>query len=121
MKIAIIGSRGVGSYYGGIERMLDQVCPRLLSLGHTIDVYGRHGDTCDTIPGLRSMPMRSFGGKHLENLSRSTLAALRAAGRYDVLHFHAIGPGLLSAFTRMVGQPAVVTVHALDYRRTKSA
>ena len=33
MRIAMIGSRGIGSGYGGIERVLDDLCPHLVELG----------------------------------------------------------------------------------------
>jgi glycosyltransferase involved in cell wall biosynthesis len=54
-----------------------------------------------------------------ETLSRSLISIVRAVGRYDVVHFHATGPGGLSWITRALGQPSVVTFHALDQRREK--
>src|SRR4051812_33402409 len=94
VDIAMIGSRGITSNYGGIEKVLDEVCPRLGRLGHKVDVYSATGVRFEA-GNLRSIPVKSFGGKHLENISRSALATLRALGRYDVIHFHAIGPGVL--------------------------
>jgi glycosyltransferase involved in cell wall biosynthesis len=119
MRIAMIGTRGLGTYYGGIERCLDELCPRLAAMGHEVDVYAQLDSPASTVPGMRNLPTRSFGGKHLSNISRSVVATSRAAGRYDVLHFHATGPGILSAVTRVAGQPSVVTVHALDQQREK--
>ena len=117
LRIAIIGSRGLGSHYGGIETMLDGLCPELARLGHRIDVYGRTAMTASQ--GVRAIRVAAPAGKHAENLARSTHALLRAMGRYDVIHFQAIGPGILSAATRLCGQPSLVTVHGLDHRRAK--
>lgn len=119
MRIAMIGTRGLGTYYGGIERCLDELCPRLAAMGHEVDIYAQLDSPTSALPGVRNLPTRSFGGKHLSNLSRSMLATARAMRRYDVLHFHATGPGILSAATRIGGQPSVVTVHALDQQREK--
>ena len=118
MRIAMIGSRGITSNYGGIEKVLDEVCPRLVNLGHSVDVYSR-ADIRFENGELRSIPVKSFGGKHFENITRSALATAKAVGRYDIIHFHAIGPGMLSLLTTGLGQKSVVTIHGLDWRRAK--
>ncbi len=119
LRIAMIGSRGVGSHYGGIERMLDGLCPELAALGHNVDVYSRTDVDFRNGGGVRAVRVPALPGKHLENISRSTLALCRAMGRYDVVHFHAIGPGILSTATRLFGQKSLVTIHGLDHQRAK--
>ncbi len=119
LRIAMIGSRGVGSHYGGIERMLDALCPELAALGHSVDVYSRPDVVFDNFPGVTAIRTRALVGKHLENISRSLHALVRAMGRYDVVHFHAIGPGILSTATRLFGQKSLVTIHGLDHQRAK--
>jgi glycosyltransferase involved in cell wall biosynthesis len=115
----MIGSRGVGSYYGGIERVLDELCPRLATLGHEIDVYSRVDVSFQDHGGVRAIRTPGIGGKHLENISRSVFSSWRAIGQYDLIHFHAIGPGILSAMTRLSGQKSLVTIHGLDQKRDK--
>jgi len=119
MKIAMIGSRGLGSNYGGIERCLDELCPRLAALGHSVDVFSQVAAPAGLPDGLRSIHVPTIGGKHFANLSRSAIATLLAARRYDVVHFHATGPGILTCLTSPIGQASVVTVHALDQQRQK--
>jgi glycosyltransferase involved in cell wall biosynthesis len=124
LRIAMIGSRGVGSHYGGIERMLDALCPELAARGHDVDVFGRINVTFDDIvlPGggsVRAVRTAAVGGKHGENLSRSVHALWLAMRRYDVVHFHAIGPGILSTATRLFRQKSLVTIHGLDHQRAK--
>ena len=89
-----------------------------MRLGHKVDVYSATGVRFEA-GNLRSIPVKSFGGKHLENISRSALATLHALGHYDVIHFHAIGPGVLSLLTATLRQKSAVTIHGLDWRRAK--
>jgi glycosyltransferase involved in cell wall biosynthesis len=124
LRIAMIGSRGVGSHYGGVERMLDSLCPQLAALGHQVDVFGRGNVAFDDIRlpgggGVRAVRTAALRGKHGENITRSAHAVWRAVGQYDVIHFHAIGPGILSTVTRLCGQKSLVTIHGLDHQRAK--
>lgn len=119
MKIAMIGSRGLGTSYGGIERVLDALCPELVALGHTVDVFAATSSAESSLAGLNVVKVPCLGGKHAETISRSVVACARAMGRYDVVHLHAIGPGILSAATRLFRQPTVATIHGLDQRRDK--
>ena len=119
MRIAMIGSRGLGSSYGGIERVLNELCPRLADLGHSIDVYSRPDvEFCDR-PGLRAIPIPLFGAKYFETISRSAIALAQAMGKYDLIHFHAVGPGILTLATHLFGQKSLVTIHGLDHERDK--
>ncbi len=115
----MIGSRGLGSNYGGIERVLDQLSPRLAGLGYQIDVYSSMDVAFRDGDGVRAIPTPAIEGKHFETLTRSMNSLVRATGRYDLIHFHAIGPGMLSAVTRLLGQKSVVTIHGLDHKRDK--
>jgi glycosyltransferase involved in cell wall biosynthesis len=119
MKIAMIGSRGLGTSYGGIERVLDAVCPELVALGHTVHVFAASGSATSEVANLEVIKVPCIEGKHTETISRSVMSLSRAIGHYDVIHFHAIGPGVLSAATWLLRQPAVVTIHGLDQRRDK--
>jgi glycosyltransferase involved in cell wall biosynthesis len=119
MRIAMIGSRGLGSSYGGIERVLSELCPRLAHFGNDVDVYSRLDVAFADRPGLRAIPTPSFGGKHFETISRSIISLARAMGKYDLIHFHAVGPGILTPATRLFGQKTLVTIHGLDHERDK--
>jgi glycosyltransferase involved in cell wall biosynthesis len=53
-------------------------------------------------------------------ISYASLATLDACmGRYDIVHFHALGPATLSFFPRLAGAKTVVTVHGLDWDHGK--
>ena len=39
--------------------------------------------------------------------------------KYDILHFHAIGPSAMLFFPHFLGKKTVATVHGLDWQRDK--
>ncbi len=122
MKIAHIGSRGFPGFQAGVEKSLEEICPRLADRGHEVTLYcSDHVTTAEPLYKhtiLQRVP--SFPTKHLETLSRVTLAAWDAAFRnFDIVHFHSIGPALLSWLTRVNKCKTVVTVHGLDWQRSK--
>ncbi|WP_431858572.1 glycosyltransferase family 4 protein [Azospirillum sp.] len=122
MKIAIIGSRGMHASYGGIERVLCELCPRLAALGHEVHVFSEAGCPLPDkpAPGVHIVKVRGLPGKYTETLSRSALSlAIALTQRFDVINLVAIGPGALSFIPRLAGKPTVVSVHGLDWRRDK--
>lgn len=122
MKIAMIGSRGFPGFNAGVEKSLEEVCPRLAAKGHEVTLYcSADVSTSETYykqTYLRRMP--AIPTKHLETLSRTMLSAFDALSKnYDIVHFHSIGPALLSWMTRFHSCKTVVTVHGLDWQRAK--
>ncbi len=119
MRIAVIGSRGLASEYSGIESMLRELCPRLVDRGHAVTVFGERC-AVTTFQGASLEAVPSIGGKYGETLSRSLLATLRALrAEFDVIHFHDAAPALFGPLARAWGQPTVLTLHSLDWRRDK--
>jgi glycosyltransferase involved in cell wall biosynthesis len=127
MKIAVIGVKGLPARQGGIERACQELYPRLVQLGHSVDLFARPSYTKKggfspfeyqgiRIIGLPAIPLRGFDA--LFCAAFGTLLAL--FGDYDVIHFHALGPALFSWLPRFLS-PAkvVVTCHGLDWQRAK--
>jgi len=122
MKIAFIGSRGFPGFNAGVEKSLEELCPRLAERGHEITLYCSKqvttSEDCYKQTWLKRMP--AIPTKHLETLSRTVLSAFHALfGRYDIIHFHSIGPALVSWISRFCKSKIVVTVHGLDWQRAK--
>ena len=123
IRVAVIGSRGMPGVPGGIERHVEELCPRLARLGVDVTVYARREyvpHDC-VIEGVTVVALPSFGGRHGEALSHTALSLLHASrGHFDLLHMHAIGPGVLLPLARLLGlRPAVLTFHSFDYKRSK--
>lgn len=122
MKIAHIGSRGFPGFQAGVEKSLEEICPRLAARGHEVTLYcSDHVTTAEPVfkhTILKRMP--SVPTKHFETLSRVTVSAWDALFQnYDIVHFHSIGPALMSWLTRPARCKTVVTVHGLDWQRAK--
>jgi glycosyltransferase involved in cell wall biosynthesis len=120
----MIGGRGMANIDGGVERAVACLSRELVALGQDVTVYSRspYSDGLDSvIDGVKQIPLPCLQTKHLEALTHSTLATLHATPpkRYDVLHFHAVGPAMFSVLPRLIGRPTIATVHALDYKRDK--
>ena len=68
---------------------------------------------------VRYLP--AVGSKHLEAISNAVLASGSAlGGDFDVVHYHAVGPGTAATLPRVLSdKPVVLTVHGLDGEREK--
>ena len=124
LRIAMIGVRGVPATFGGIERHVEELGARLAARGHDITVFCRSnygGAGSGSHRGMRLASRPTVGTKHLDAIAHSGLATVEAmAASYDVLHYHAIGPGMLAVLPRYLGRARVVlTVHGRDDERAK--
>jgi glycosyltransferase involved in cell wall biosynthesis len=127
MKIAVIGVKGLPAGQGGIERACQELYPRLVKLGHSVDLFARPSYTKKggfsrfdyqgvRIIGLPAIAIRGFDAFFCAAFG--TLMAL--FGNYDVIHFHALGPALFSWLPRLfTSTKVVVTCHGLDWQRAK--
>lgn len=127
LRIAMIGLRGIPAMAGGVERHVEEQAVRLAARGHEVTAFCRpgyadaatHGAT--SYRGVRLATLPTVPVRGGEALVHSALGALAASGhRYDVAHFHAVGPGLFTPLTRTFSHCAIVqTIHGLDDQRAK--
>ncbi len=102
-----------------------ELAARLVPEGFAVDIYSRphysdaNGPTSCEGLGVRRLP--SIPTKHLDAISHTVLASFDCLRRdYDIVHYHALGPGLLAALPRWFGGArTVTTVHGLDWQREK--
>ena len=106
MRVAVIGSRGMPGVPGGIERHVEELYPRLAALGVDVTVYARREyvpEDC-VVEGSTSSRCRPIGGRYGEALSHTAQSIAHASRRgFDLLHMHAIGPGVLLPEARLLG------------------
>lgn len=124
LRVAIIGQRGVPATFGGIERHVEEIGARLASSGHDVTVYCRTNYVSERLGeyrGMRLAHLPTVSSKHLDAIVHSALATGAALGRgYDVVHYHALGPGTLSPLPRYLSRAKVVqTIHGRDDERSK--
>jgi glycosyltransferase involved in cell wall biosynthesis len=122
LRLAFIGGRGVIGKYSGIEAYYEEVGKRLAEMGHEVTVYCRNYFTPALAEhnGMRLVRLPTIRSKHLETLVHTMLSTAHAlTQRYDVVHYHALGPALFSFLPRLVGTRTAVTVQGLDWQRKK--
>jgi glycosyltransferase involved in cell wall biosynthesis len=122
LRVAFIGGRGVISKYSGIEAYYEEVGKRLAEMGHEVTVYCRNYFTPALAEhnGMRLVRLPTIRSKHLETLIHTSLSTTHAlTQRYDVVHYHALGPALFSFLPRLLGRKTAVTVQGLDWQRKK--
>ncbi|HUA14238.1 MAG TPA: glycosyltransferase family 4 protein [Verrucomicrobiae bacterium] len=122
LRVAFIGGRGVISKYSGIETYYEEVGKRLAGMGHEVTIYCRNYFTPKLAEsdGMRLVRLPTIRSKHLETVVHTMLSTLHAlTRRYDVVHYHALGPALFSFLPRLAGMKTAVTVQGLDWQRRK--
>src|SRR3712207_2210958 len=100
----MVGQRGVPATFGGIEHHVEEIGNRLAARGHEVTVFSRKNYVDSEHRTYRGMAVRSVttvGTKHLDALVHSALSTVVALpGSFDVIHYHALGPGLVSVLPR---------------------
>jgi glycosyltransferase involved in cell wall biosynthesis len=124
LRVAMIGQRGVPATFGGVEHHVEELGARLAARGHHVRVFCRANYGADhpmTYRGMELRHIRTLSAKHFDAITHSGVSTVAAlAGGYDVIHYHALGPGLAAPLPRLVGRARVVlTVHGLDDERAK--
>ncbi len=121
MRIAIIGSRGIPARYSGVERAVEEISKRLVLKGHDVTVYCRPGGYYGKeYLGIKLIYLPAFHSKNFGTFFHVFLATFSVIVRkFDVVHYHALGPSFFSCLPRIFGKKVVVTVHCLDWQRKK--
>ena len=127
MKIAVVGAKTLPPMQGGIEHYCAEMYPRIVAKGHSVDFFAR--SSCTPYPwyqkfdyqGVRVIPLLCPTIKGFDALLGSCLGAIAASGnRYDIVHFHALGPALFSGLSKVNSSAKiVVTCQGLDWQRAK--
>lgn len=132
MKIAMIGHKRVPSREGGIEIVVEELSTRLVKMGHQVDIYNRKGKNVQDknadrqnkrikeYKDARIITIPTINKKGIDALLYSFFASIRALfGNYDVLHYHAEGSCVMLWIPHLFRQRIVVTIHGLDWQRSK--
>lgn len=122
LKIAMIGQKGFPATWGGIERHVEAIATRLVERGHEVSVFSRfhYTEHSGVHKGVRNYRYPSLNTKHLDTITACALASLKTIfSRFDVVHFHALGPSVFSWIPKLRKSKTVVTIHGLDWQRGK--
>jgi len=123
-KVAIIGSRGYPSFYGGFETAVRHVAPHLANSGWEVIVYGRK-DTTSKTSNLADTRIKSVIVPCIESKSLSTLTSgLSSAihcffSKPDVALVLNVANGFWLPLLKLRGIKTVVNVDGLEWLREK--
>ena len=123
-SITVIGTRGIPNVLGGVETHCEHLYTTM-----------KAQQNCDICVIARSPYVEYKKGKHkkvsvksiwapkkksFEAIIHSTLAAFSTLfDKSNIVHVHAIGPGLVVPLLRVLGKKVVFTHHGPDYDRQK--
>ena len=135
MRVAMIGQKGLPATFGGVEKHCEELGARLVSLGCDVTVFCRPYYSAKKIAEMKlekinsrhyiykgmTLEMRpTIPTKHMDAAAHTLLCSILSAFRkYDVVHYHALGPTFFSPMVQLFGKKTVATVHGLDWRRGK--
>lgn len=120
MKIAMIGQKGAPAAWGGVEKHVEELSTRLVQAGHQVTIYCRRWYALKTTSNYNGVALRfipSIHTKHLDTITHTLFSTINALFQnYDIIHYHGVGPALLSWIPRLFKPRAkvVVTFHCLD-------
>ena len=124
-KIVVMGTRGIPDVQGGVETHVEKLYPRLVKKGYDVTVlcrkcYFDSDVSLSEYKGVKLEYLYAPKKKSFEAIIHSVLCVFRAKKlKADILHVHAIGPGLVILMAKMMGLKVVFTHHGPDYDRQK--
>lgn len=126
MKIVVVGTRGIPNIQGGVETHCEKLYPLLAKQNLDVTLVRRNcyltenNRNLKIFKGVKLKNIYAPKIKSLEAIVHTFLAILYARKiKADIVHIHAIGPGLLSPLAKILGLKVVVTHHGPDYERQK--
>lgn len=123
MKIALIGTRGIPASYGGFETCAEELGVRLVARGHQVTVYCRAHHIAYTEPnyrGIQLVRLPTIANKYLDTITHTFLSTLHALReQYDIVLMFIAGNSPVAFIPRLAGQPVVLNVDGLDWKREK--
>ena len=123
-SVAVIGTRGYPSYYGGFETAVRRIAPALVDAGWDVTVYGRHGALRDDDPTrdrrVTSRLTRGVESKSFSTLSYGLTAVLDAVRRRpDAALVMNVANGFWLPLLRLRGIPVLINVDGIEWERAK--
>lgn len=123
-SVAIIGTRGYPSYYGGFETLVRNLAPHLVNCGWDVTVYGRTGTTepDDKLrdPRVKTINTLGLDTKSLSTLSFGFTSVLDSSRRRpDVALVMNVANGFWLPALKARRIPTIVNVDGIEWEREK--
>jgi len=121
-RVAVIGTRGYPSHYGGFETAVRRLAPALADAGWDVTVYGRPGATSadGADPRILRRETRGLETRSLSTLTYGLTAIVDAVRRRpDVALVMNCANGFWLPLLRWRGVPTLVNVDGIEWERAK--
>src|SRR3990172_1752401 len=123
MKIAYIGQKGIPAKWGGVESHVEELSTRLAEMGHDVDVYVRDWYTPKNLKNYKNVNLKHvpcLHAKYTDAITHSFFSSVDSAfSKYDIVHYHAIGPAFFCWIPKIAKHKVIVTIHRFDYEASK--
>jgi glycosyltransferase involved in cell wall biosynthesis len=120
MRIAILGTRGIPSRYGGFETFTEQLAIRLVERGHEVTVFCEaETNATDQYRGvrLRHIPRSKVGP--LSTVLFDGVCLWKARSSFDVVYMLGYGASGLCWLPRLWGTQVWINMDGLEWARKK--
>lgn len=122
-SVAIIGTRGYPSYYGGFETAVRKLAPALAEQGWQVIVYGRKGAlraSPEPDARINSVITRGIESRSLSTLTYGLTSSVHAIfHKPDVALVMNVANGFWLPFLKWRGIPTLVNVDGIEWDRAK--
>ena len=122
--VAIIGTRGYPSHYGGFETAVRKLVPYLVQKELKVRIYCRHGETTENSysphPFIERVFTRGLKNVNLNTLTHGLYACLHSfVFKPDVALIMNVANGFWIPLLKMRGIPTIVNVDGMEWQRSK--
>ncbi len=121
MKVAMLGHKQFPTRSGGVEVVVLELASRMAARGIDVTVYDRgkiEGDP--VVMGVKRVGTFTFKRQSLNAFLSSFFATFKILPKkYDIVHYHAIGPCVPMFLAKLFRKNTVATIHGLNWRVDK--
>lgn len=123
-SVAILGTRGYPSFYGGFETAVRHLAPYLAAEGWDVTVYGRHDSTVEDHPdrdaAVKTVETWGLQTRSLSTLSYGFSSTVHASRQKpNVALVMNVANGYWLPMLRRAGVPTLVNVDGMEWERAK--
>jgi glycosyltransferase involved in cell wall biosynthesis len=120
VRIAILGTRGIPSNYGGFETFAEELSVRLAARGHHVTVYCREKQSFTEYRGVHLVWQPTIHHKYFDTLAHTFISTLYLLfHRVDAALYCNAANAIFTILPRAVGIPVALNVDGIERKRRK--
>ncbi len=123
MKIAILGTRGIPSNYGGFESFAEELSSRLVKKGHEVIVYCRKGNSSynqNFYKGVKLIILPTIRHKYFDTVAHTFLSVWHVSfSDVEIVYICNVINAIFAVVPMIFGKKVIINVDGLEWKRTK--